>query len=590
MATSSAGGLLRPAPLGLLGLMAITVVVTGDVWAGLGSRVIAGNVPDAMHYGWWLGWTVDALGRGDSPLMTTVLNWPEGVSAMNNTTLLLPAIVLAPVTLLADPLVTLNLLNVLAIPACVLGAYWAARRLDLRPAAAVAAAAVFGLSPAIVNSLVGHITMAFAPGLPVLIALSVDAWRGRSGWTARRTGVVLGLVATAQVFVGEEVLFQAGLGALVVLLVVAASRPREIRAGAARLGTTLAVAFTVFLPIAGYPLYLQFFGPLAHSGNPFLKDYYAADLTGFTTPTDRLLLHGEDDAAASAMFPGGVEEHLAYLGWPLLITCLVLAVVRWRDLRVRAAAIGLLVAAGLSLGGRLWVAGTWTEIRGPYALLQELPVTEASLASRLGLLVAVFAAALLGLAVDLVLRSQRGLGGTLGPAGRRVAAGVLAVVCVAPLLPLPLPTVAAPEIPRYFAEAERTIPEGSRLLVLPYPWAAQPVAMRWQSVAGYRFSMPGGYFLGPASDGRAYVGGSADPPTAQLLANVASTGVPAELTPQDRTQAAADFAAWRADALVIGPDPAAEVLRVTVTDLLGREPQSVDGVLVWTDPQVATTQ
>jgi hypothetical protein len=453
-------------------------------------------------------------------------------------------------------------------------ACWSARWSGLRPAAALAAAGAFGFAPAIANSLVGHVTMAFAPGLPVLMVLSVDAWRGREGWTTRRTGLALGLVAAAQVFTGEEVLFQAALGAAIVLVVAALSRPREIRAGAVRLARTLGVALAVFLPLTAYPLWLQFFGRLAHHGNPFLKDYYAADLTAFTTPTERLWLHGADSAAKAAKFPGGVEEHLAYLGWPLVITCVAVTLWRWRDdVRVRCAAVGLFAAAVLSLGGRLWVGGVWTQTAGPYAVLQRLPVVEASLASRLGLLAALFSAVLLGVAVDAVLRMRN--------EWRRAAALVIAVACVAPLLPRPLTTLPAPEVPAYFADGDRYLKDDPVLVVLPYPWAGQPVAMRWQSESGYRFRMPGGYFLGPGPDGRAYVGGEADPPTAQLLTTIANEGVPHQVTPAEQEQAGEDLRALGADAVVLGPDGAADLLRTTVTALLGQEPERVGGVDVW---------
>ncbi len=34
---------------------------TSGLWGGMASRVISGNVPDAMHYSWWLGHTPHAL-------------------------------------------------------------------------------------------------------------------------------------------------------------------------------------------------------------------------------------------------------------------------------------------------------------------------------------------------------------------------------------------------------------------------------------------------------------------------------------------------------------------------------------------------
>ena len=564
-------------------LLAAGCYAVNELWQHPASRMVEGDWPDSVHYTWWLGWTAHALAHGQNPLVTDAMNWPQGVSAMNNTTLLLPATLLAPVTALAGPLVSLNLLNLLAVPLCGLAAYWAARQLDLvRPAAAVAAAA-FAFSPAVVNSLVGHITMALAPGLPVLVGLSVQAWRGTR---PVRTGVLLGLAAAAQLFTGEEVLFQAGFGAVLVLLVVGLSRPRAVPAAARRLALALGSAVAAFLPLTAYPLYLQFLGPLRQHGSPFLADYYSADLTGFVTPTFRVWLRGAASIARSERFPGGVEEHLAYLGWPLILTCLAVALWRWRDLRVRAAATGLAVAAALSLGGRIWVAGVQTEAHGPYRLLQSAPVADASLATRFGLLAALFAAALLGLAVDGLCRRP--------PAGGyrwALAAALLAASCLVPLLPRPVRSMPAPQVPDWFtagsAPSAAAGTAGSArpvVLVLPYPTAVTPVPMYWQARGGYRFAMPGGYFLGPGTDGHAYVGGPADPPTAVLLQGVAQTGRPVAVAAGPRAQARQDLTAWGVGAIVLGPDGAGEALRQVVSALVGAQPQVSGGCYVWTDP------
>jgi hypothetical protein len=164
--------------------------------------------------------------------------------------------------------------------------------------------------------------------------------------------------------------------------------------------------------------------------------------------------------------------------------------------------------------------------------------------------------------------------------GAVLAAG-LSVACLVPLVPKPLEVIAAPAVPAYFTTTARELPKESVLVVLPYPVAGQPVAMRWQSLAHYRFRMPGGYFLGPAYDGTAFVGGDTDPPTAMLLAQVASTGVAIAVTPADQVQAMRGFTAWGATQVVLGPDPAQAALRQTVSGLLGRQPEPDGGVLVW---------
>jgi hypothetical protein len=625
-------------PVAVLAL-AFGVAATYGVWAHPGGLIISGNVPDAIHYSWWLGHTPWTIGRGDNPFTTTDLNWPQGVSAMNNTTLLLPAVLLTPVSLLAGSLVSLNLLNVLAIPACAAAMYWALRQLavdfagpsdltrrtdltgrtDLaHPAAATAGpsvrfavsqpaaligAAAYAISPAIVNSLVGHITIAFAPGLPILLGLGVAGWRDRR---VVRSGLRLGVAALIQMFIGEEVLFQAVLAVVLVAVVTAISRPHQVWAAAGRFARCVGSALALFLPIAAYPLYLQFFGALKQHGSPFLPDYFGADVTAFTTPTSSVLLHSQASVVASLKFPGGTEEHLAYLGWPLLITCLLTAVLGWRRLPVRCAAVGLIVAMGLSLGGRLWIKGQWTNRWGPYRLLQALPVTEASLATRFGLLASLFAAGLLAFAVHGILTAEiRTAARTRRPARTNTAAWtrlaarpgwwpvwaspsmraalavLVSLMCLIPLLPGRLPVVAAPAVPTYFSTTARSLPAGTVAVVLPYPVAADPVAMRWQSAAHYRFRMPGGYFLGPAENGQAYVGGAADPPTAELLTQVEQTGVAVLVSAQQRAQAAQDLHAWGANQIVLGPSPSTAALRSTVTDLLGRPPHRVVGVDVW---------
>ncbi|MBT0770577.1 hypothetical protein KIH74_16660 [Kineosporia sp. J2-2] len=588
--------------LGLVALLALGVglTATSGLWADPAGRIFSGNIPDAMHYQWWLGHTPHALASLQDPFDTTDMNWPNGVGAMNNTTLLLPAIVLFPISVLFNPVLTLNLLNLLAVPLCFVAGYWALRKAPgVSSGAASVGAACFAISPAVVNSLVGHITMAFAPGLPILLALSVEAWRTDRRRTNRfdahgpiRVGLWLGLVALAQMFIGEEVLFQAGAGALLILLTAALCRPRQVRAGLARLVRTLVVAFAVFVPLAAYPLSLQFAGPHAHHGSPFTENYFGADVVSFFTPTSTQWLARASDLETSGKFPGGIEEHLSYLGWPLIVVCLATMVFGWRLLAVRCAAVGVLVSAALSLGGRLWIDGVWTEHQGPYALVQSLPITEASLATRFGLLTALFAGALLALAVQ-GLRSGsrhrllhpvtggRSLG-RRGPAVRAFAAVGVSAVCLVPLLPTPLPVTDSPAVPAYFTTTATTLPHDTVTVVLPYPVATLPTAMRWQSASGYAFKMPGGYFLGPASDGQAYVGGEADPPTAQLLTQVEETGQAAEVTPQMQAQAEVDLKAWGADRIVLGPDKSSDALRQTVTDLLGgRQPVADGGVQVW---------
>jgi hypothetical protein len=96
------------------------------------------------------------------------------------------------------------------------------------------------------------------------------------------------------------------------------------------------------------------------------------------------------------------------------------------------------------------------------------------------------------------------------------------------------------------------------------------------------FAMPGGYFIGPADTGHAYVGGQPTQ-TGALLRAVAVDGHVRPLTPEIQAAFAGDVRYWRACAAVLGPAPHADALRAQAEALTGRPPESVDGVLLWRD-------
>ena len=85
--------------------------------------------------------------------------------------------------------------------------------------------------------------------------------------------------------------------------------------------------------------------------------------------------------------------------------------------------------------------------------------------------------------------------------------------------PLPLPAATAIPLPAGWttAFAALHLPDGARVLVVPVPAVHLTEAMRWQADSGQQYSLIGGYFIGPAWDGQAYIDGNGLPPTAVYL-------------------------------------------------------------------------
>jgi hypothetical protein len=470
-------------------------------------------------------------------------------------------------TIGVGPLLTYNLLIAAAPVATSAAMMLCLRRIGVGLPAATVGGAVLGFGPAIVHSMLGHLSMSLACLLPILVWLNLEAWRTTR---SRRYGLALGAVATAQLMIGEEILFQAAVATLVVAIVLAVSRPAAFRAAMPLALRTYAWALAVFLPIAAYPLYTQLFGPLRVHGSPFWVDYFSADITSFTKSSE-LVWH------APEALPSGAPEHLSFIGLPLLITCVAVVVVRFSDLRVRAAGAGFAVSAVLSLGGTLWVRGHQTTLALPYRLLRHVPLVEGALPSRLGVLTAMFAAALLALSLDAVIAPVRSRARTIAAAG-------LVVLIAATLMPRPLPVEPVPDIPSYFAAAARELPEGTKAFVIPIATPQRTEPLRWQAAARYSYSTPSGYFIAPAIDGRAYIGTVARP-VEQLFITLEDDGIMPILTPELSGMVTAQWDSWQITTVILGPAQHYAQQSQLLSRLLGGPPRVIDGVSVWTRTQ-----
>ena len=565
-----------------LALAAVSVLIalylTWHLLGGLGQRMIAGNPDDVRLFEWYLEHGPQAVLHGHNPLYFTTMNTPAGVNAMWNTPLLFPALLLSPVTLLAGPLAAYNVAFIAGLAAGPVCAFPLMRRFAARDWAAAAGALAFGFSPAVLAAGLGHLNLALTALMPVMMVVVYDLATGRR--RVATGGLVLGLAATAELFTSEEVLFQAGLATMTALVLLAVTAPRVITAaGAARLARGAGIALAVFGVLSGAALWLQLWGPLHQHGSPFTLSYFEADLHGFYLPAHMFWLSTPGSSAFAAAYGGGPAEYLAYLGIPLLAVAVTTALLRIGDWRARVLLGTGLLFAVFSLGGTLLDGGRQTGVRLPWAIAEHWPLFGNALPDRFAFVVALAAAGLLALAVDWVAGSGSRAARPLAP----VLAAVLAVVCLAPLAPRPYPVGTQAPVPSFFTATGRWLPAGSAVLLLPYPTATDTVPLTWQAAAGMAFRMPGGYFIGPAPGGQAYIGGPGPLPVATTLIQVGQGAAAPAVTPQLRAEFRQAMSYWRATAIVLGPG-AAPALAGFVGHLAQQAPRRAGGVLLWRLP------
>ena len=553
--------------------------LTARLWAHpAGSDQLGGGV-DVDLFAWFLRYAATAVAHGHLPaLVTAAMNAPQGVNLMWNTSFLLPAVLLAPVTLLAGPQVSLTLVLTLGFAGSAASLFWVLRRWGASISAAALGGAVYGFSPALANAGIGHYHLQFAVLPPLILDAVARLVTGRGN--SLRGGVWLGLLCAAQLFTGEELLVYTALAGLIVTVTVAVSRPGEVPRRARGAVTGLAVAAAVFLLVGGHALWVQFAGPLAEHSK------FAGSLVGrpswFVTPSASLLFHSRASAAAAAaqLVP---SEYLAYLGWPLIGVLVIAAVVFWRDLRVRAAAVTWAVLELCVLGGgNVPVGGgfRWPGRLLPWHWLESLPGLAQVLPWRFAILADGAAAAVLAFALDRARARVPQAGGWRGwPRG---ALAVMALLAVLPLLPLPYQAAPVPQAPAGWQAtfARLRLAPDAPVLVLPFPSGWHPEVLRWQAATGQPGSLIGGYFLGPSASGRAvfyFENHSQQTDVASYLNGLWQGQHPPG---PSGAEVRAVIRSWGTAAVVVVTSQPSLIVRI-LTRLLGRPTFHIGAVLSW---------
>ena len=567
----------RPAPLRRSDLLApaVYLLLAAFLLSGLVAQPRTGylsqGVQDQQVFEWYFGATAHNLATFSNPLFTDLQNYPTGVNLMANAAVLGLGIPLAPLTLLAGPQLTFLLVELLGLALTASAWFWLFRRwLPVHPLAAAIGAGFAGFAPGLVSHANGHPNFVAQFLVPVLVdrvLLLVERDR------RVHDGVVLGLLAAWQLFIGEETLLLAAIGMGVAGVVLVAHRLIDLR----RLLPGLAIAAAVCLAVVAIPLWWQFAGPQSYSS--IWHPPAGNDLAQLWSRATRSI--GADPWTADALSLNRTEEN-SFFGVPLLLAAGAVLVVLWRRPVVRALGAVVVVACWLSLGEEVVLNGRPTGVPAPWALVENLPVIENVLPTRLALVAVPALGALLALGLEAIRTTAGGYAGHAGAGLALAAATGLAVLL--PVMPTPLVVNARPPMPAFFTDGtwRDHVDTGGSVLAVPPTAVADTRALEWQAEARWGFPIVAGYFVGPDSTPER-VGQYGATPTAltQWLVGIAESGIARTADQEQVEQFRADLRAGRVDAVVL-PEARSDapVLLASVTSVLGA-PERKGGVYVW---------
>ncbi|WP_412541901.1 hypothetical protein R8Z50_04950 [Longispora sp. K20-0274] len=513
-----------------------------------------------------------AVTHGVNPMHDSMMNVPDGVNLMANTSVLALAVPLIPVTLLLGPAVSYLVMLTLAFALTGVTWYWLlSRHVVTSRLAAFLGAGLCAFGPGMMSQGNGHPNLVAQFLIPVILWAALRLRHGRPV----RGGIVLGLLVVWQAFINEEVLFLSTIGLGLFVLAYAVQDRAGARAALRPMAAGLGVAALVAGALLAYPLWYQFFGWQSYRGLPQGVEHYGADLASFPAFA-RMSLLG-DPVVAGRLAPNPSEEN-TFFGWPLLVGVVVTVAWLWREYRVRALAFAGLVLSLCALGPKVTSYALDTGIPGPWQFIARLPLFDTVVPVRIGLFVLPVVGLLTAIAV------QRLQDATAERPNLRRVAYIGLVVVLVPLLPVPLPATNAP-VPRFISSGayERYVAGGRSMVTLPPPHAGDATVLRWSASRNLDFPVAAGYFLGPGGDFGTSLFGPPKRASDHLFTKVMQTRSPYLVTDADRSRARDDLRFWRAGAIVMvpkaNPEQNAAMLR-TATDLYG-EPKWTGELWVW---------
>jgi hypothetical protein len=472
----------------LLGYAVVAVAVMARVLWHAGSDA-PGPFGDSSGTDWWLAWALHWITHGGNLFHPDVLNAPEGMSALWNTSVLGLGIPAAPLTALFGPVATYNVLVAagLALTAWV-GALAAARWVS-RPAAAVVGL-LAGFGAAELGQAEAHLHLVWFAYPELLVLLGTDLVRGAP---PRRIGLWIAAATCWQFFVSTEVLLSSTMFAAVMIaaaLLVQPSFRRRLRTHLTAAGTTVVGAGIVL----AYPLTEALRTPSRHFHT---TPQFSADLANLVVPTSLQLVVPWKN---TAVFGGNVAEGGLYLGLPLVLALAMTCWVHRHRPAVRALTATAVVMLLLSLGPRLHYAGYVSAVPLPWAALRRVLPLGNVLPGRLDAYVGICAALLAGFAVDLARKAR-------WAHARAAGAVVIAAACLAAWLPRP----AAParvSVPAFFRTDDVDIlPVGSLVRTVPRVTTSgrgKGDPLLWQADAAMRYRTTGVFWNGVLANGDAF--------------------------------------------------------------------------------------
>jgi hypothetical protein len=538
---------------------------------------ISGHLPtDNIQFEWFLSHSAYTVSHLSNPLFNTQMNAPHGVNMMANTSVLGVGIPLAPITILFGPAISYLVFLTLALAGSAATAYYVLSRYVVSSrAAAFIGGGFFGFAPGIIHHANGQPNFVADFLLPLIV---LRVFRLGEPGKAVRNGITLGLLMVWQIFINEELLLLTAVGSVVAIALYSLFCWRDSLRKAKTFVLAGLIAVGCAVPLAIYPIWFQFRGPQSYHGIQSLFLDWGEDVTSYFT-------FSRDTLAGSAGPEKiiGMTEQNTWFGAPLMVLILLMIVLTWRrSVIVRIATLVGFGFAILASGPQLRVDTKITDITMPWRYFRHVPLVQFMYPSRWSYVVIGAVTVLLAAATDILIKADLEIPSL--PVRFRTAWWIAVAVALIPIVPKPMPTVLAPNVPHFMTSGGWRPYADDRHTMVTVPAPGNVIglkAMLWSAASLQEVKMVRGYFLGPNAQGVGDFG--TEHRHLSLFMEYIYKGDPLKSSwDQIKAWTVEDLRYWNAAIMVLDvTEHNATQLREFITQATGITPSLSDGVWVW---------
>ena len=437
---------------------------------------------DPILFMWSLSWWPYALKAGINPFISHYIFAPVGVNLTWTTSIPGLALILAPLTSMAGPVSSYNIISILVPILSAFTAYLLVWHVAKKYIASIIGGYLYGFSTYEIGQMLGHLHLTAVFLIPVAVLLYLY----RTENDHRRAFYItwLTLLLVCQFLISTEVFATAtmfGGIALLIILIMRRSEKKEFSMEIEIIKETIFSYVIVFLILSPYFYYI-FKGYIAHSING--PDFYSADLFSYIIPTPITWLGGDKFSKVAGMFPGNFAEEGAYIGLPIVFIIYLYVKEFWHTFRGKLLTILGGIIFVLSLGPLLHILGVRI-IRFPWEILRHFPFLSQALPTRFTL----YLWLIIGIMIGLWIVEGR---------TKKIWKVILVLLSVGFIIPN-IPSNhsrywSTYTTPQFFSHKmyKQYLSKKEFIIVIPYASLGNRDALLWQAESDFYFKMPEG--------------------------------------------------------------------------------------------------